>query len=523
MVVELPDLRAALQNDELTSFFQPLVELRTGKLMGFEVLTRWLHPTLGPILPENFITLAEENGLIGTLSQQVFRKAFFSARVLPAHLVLAINISSVQMRHVELPSQIRELAESADFPPDRLIIEITESALIDNLLIAQQIAKDLKAMGCRLALDDFGTGYSSLAHLQALPFDEIKIDRSFVSQMDQTRESRKIVAAIVGLGHSLGLTTIAEGIETEAQADTLLCLGCEIGQGWLYRRPVPAEQLMEIVALPSRLASPALAAFGDTWTVSSLEAQPMQRLAQLEAIYDGAPVGLCFLDRNLRYVSLNRKFADMNGASVASHLGNTFEAMNPKLFYNYEPFLLLALKGEALEGIEIARPAFLEGEPDRMSLASYQPAFDESDEVIGISIAMQDTTERKRTEDALRESDDHQRYLVELSHQVPWIMDADGNSLQVSSQWVPSLTVAKRSRRHLGWLDGLHSDDLAPTFRLMKESLQTGAPIDLKYRVLIDGEWKWMRSQGAARLGKSGEILRWYGTVENIDDREQME
>ncbi len=323
----IAQVRSALEKEELEPCFQPVVELSTGRLAGFEVLARWHHPALGLILPPNFISLAEEYGLIGELMHQIVRKAFKSAKDLPEPLVLAINVSPTQLRDLSIPSQIRRAAEKGGFPLERLAIEITENALVDNMAQAQKIIGDLKAMGCKIALDDFGTGYSSLRHLQALPFDEIKVDGSFVRSMTNTRESRKIVAAILGLGHSLGLVTVAECVETEEQADMLLCLGCEIGQGWLYGRPATADQLPKIVAAAPQRLSPRLLRPGDRGIVSSLEALPVQRLAQLHAIYDGAPVGLCFLDRKFRYVSLNRRLADMNGSTIEAHLGRTVQEL----------------------------------------------------------------------------------------------------------------------------------------------------------------------------------------------------
>ena len=517
MVAELSDLHVALEKDQLVPCFQPLVDLRSGKLTGFEVLARWQHPALGLILPRNFISLAEESELVGALTQQIFRKAFLSGPYLRQPLTLSMNISPIQMRHLGLPGQVREAAESSGFPLNRVIIEITESSFLDNLERAEKIASELKEMGCKLALDDFGTGYSSLRHLQILRFDELKVDQSFVNAMTTSRESRKIVAAIIGLGHSLGLITVAEGVETEEQADMLLCLGCEIGQGWLYGHPVPASELPASIAVPDHAKS-VFTSPGDGWAVSSLEALPTQRLAQLQAIYDGAPVGLCFLDRNFRYVSLNRKLAEMNGASVESHIGKTVAEKFPLAFALYEPYLKRALQGEAMEGIEIVRPGDGAEDPDRTLLASYQPAWDEADEVIGISVAEVDITENKRTEEALRESDERQRHLAELSHQVPWVMDAAGESLQVSSRWATQPGAHRSRTRNLQWLEALHTDDLLPVMKTMKAAMKTGDPIDIEYRVSIDGEWKWMRSRGTARRGPAGEIVRWYGTVEDIDE-----
>jgi PAS domain S-box-containing protein len=520
MHVELAEVRRALENEELVPFFQPLVELRTGQLAGFEVLARWKHSQLGPVLPENFIALAEQNGLIGKLMEQTLEKAFLSAPDLPHPLVMAINVSPSQWQDLELPAHILNAAERANFSPARLTIEITESALFNNLNKAKAIAHELKAAGCRLALDDFGTGYSSLAHLQALPFDELKIDRSFVSSMAKTRESRKIVAAIVGLGHSLGLITVAEGVETEQQADMLFWLGCELGQGWLYGKAVPADEIPNFVTATPRSVSEGMSTPGDDWAVSSLEALPTQRLAQLQAIYDGAPVGLAFLDRNLRYVSINRHLAELNGTSVAAHIGKTVKEMLSVSYVRLEPYLLRALRGEPIMDVEVARPSNTPGGLDWIARASYQPAFDEADEVIGISIAVSDVTEKRRIENALLESDERQQ---NLQAKVPWIMDAEGNSLFVSSGWVQTANLSKKAMRNLGWLEPLHSDDLERVMKTMKDSLQTGKPIDIEYRVMsIDGEWRWMRSRGSPRFGPSGEITRWYGSVEDIHEEHQQ-
>src|SRR6202044_1324741 len=237
----------ALENDEFFPYFQPLVVLATGKLHGFEVLARWKHPNLGAIPPDIFIPLAESNGLIGELSSQVLRKAFEAITLHGKGLRLAFNISPLQLKDLTLPRHIRQVAEEAGFPLECATVEITESAIAEDMTAARSISSDLKAMGCRIALDDFGTGYSSLYHLKSLPFDELKVDRSFVSSMTTERESRKIVAAVGGLGQSLGLKTIAEGIETHKQSDMLVRLGCDMGQGWYYGRPAPAEKLASVI------------------------------------------------------------------------------------------------------------------------------------------------------------------------------------------------------------------------------------------------------------------------------------
>ena len=524
MLVDLHDVRQALEKEAVVPCFQPIVELRTGNLAGFEVLARWQHPSLGLILPENFISLAEENGLLGELTHQILSKSFLAATALPEPLFLAVNVSPIQLQYVSLPRQIYHAAWDNGFPLRRLTVEVTESALVNNLERARKIASELKDMGCELALDDFGTGYSSLTHLQALPFSKLKVDRSFVGSMTEKRGSRKIVAAVVGLGHSLDMMTVAEGVETEEQADILLWLGCELAQGWLYGRPMPAEHIPDMIAATPRKLSTQFSTLGDGMTVSSLEAMPAQRSAQLQAIYDGAPVGLCFLDKNLRYVSINQRLADLNGAPVIAHIGRTVQEMVPKLFPRVQPFLERALQGEIVVNLEVLKPSPKPGQPDLTVHSSYQPAFDEAHEVIGVSVVIIDITHRKRTEEALRDTEEDRRCMVELSPQIPWTLDATGNLLDISSRWGQLTGMSCEQARNLGWLEALHPEEMDPTIKALKEALNTGKPIDIMHRVkTVNGKWKWLRARGSPRYGPSGKIVCWYGGCEDIDEFKEME
>ncbi len=237
------DLRQAVAEGAIVPHYQPLVDIRTGAVVGVEMLARWSHPTRGMVPPDAFIPLAEELDLISSLTERLMSRACREAASWPCDVTLACNLSPVQLRDPGLPAAVGEVLAKTGFPPDRLELEITESALVGDLALARTSLRQLKALGVHLALDDFGTGYSSLRHLQTLPFDKIKIDRSFVAAMAGDPESGKIVSAVIGLGHSLGLVTVAEGIETEATAALLRALGCDIGQGWLYGRPAPAERM----------------------------------------------------------------------------------------------------------------------------------------------------------------------------------------------------------------------------------------------------------------------------------------
>jgi PAS domain S-box-containing protein len=521
MRTNLEDLHAALTRDELIPHFQSVVDLRTAQVCGFEVLARWAHPAKGAVLPENLIELAEHHDLIGAVSQQVFGKAFAAVAGSGSDLRLSINVSPFQLGDSCLPLQIGELAAKAGFPLNRLTIEITESALLRDLESAKRVAGDLKQLGCRLSLDDFGTGYSSLAHLQALCFDELKVDRTFVHQMTRTRESRKIVAAILGLAHSLGLHSVAEGIENGEQADMILWLGGEFGQGWHYGRPAAGDDMHRVTAVPRRKVRANLPHPGEDWAVSSLEAFPTHRLAQLQAIYDGAPVGLCFLDTQLHYVSLNRKLAEMNGLPVAAHLGRAIEEVIPDFYPRIEPSLRRALNGEAISGVEVEQPA-PDGAPSRWMLCSYQPAFDEADEVIGVSISVMDNTANKLAEAARRESEYTLQHIAELSRQVPWTMASDGKEVETSSVWARQMVRDKVP--NLGWLEAAHHEDLKIVIHTFKKALTSGKPMDIEYRVEHpDGDWKWVRLRGSPRFAPDGSILRWYGSVEDVHERKTQE
>src|ERR1035441_6264367 len=399
---DLWNMRRALQCVEFSPHFQPLAVLATGKLHGFEVLARWEHPDFGMVSPDKFIGMAERDGWIGEVSRQVLQKAFQAIALHEKGLRLAFNISPLQLHDLALPEQIRRLAEDAGVSLEFATAEITESAMAENMTSARTITRDLKAMGCRIALDDFGTGYSSLYHLKALPFDELKVDRSFVGSMTTERESRKIVAAVVGLGQSLGLSTVAEGIETPEQADMLLRLGCDMGQGWHYGRPAPAEVLPSIIELRARSGISCAGHERKGISLNCREGLPSQRLAQLQAVYDGAPVGLGFLDRNLKYININRRLAEMHNVSIEDHYGKTIAEIIPELYPLIEPHVKEALNGKRISDLEIREPGS-HAHDRRTFLVSYEPAFDEAGEVVGVSCAVGDFTARKSTEDKLRQ------------------------------------------------------------------------------------------------------------------------
>ena len=231
------DLRDAVANGHIQPHFQPLVNLKSGDLLGYEVLARWKMPDGSIRMPGEFIAIAEETGLISDVFFSILVQAAERARDWPENLYFAVNLSPVQFNDQWLVERILKTLLEAHVHPGRLEVEITESALVTDLEVARYVIKSLKNQGIRVSLDDFGTGYSSLRHLSELPFDKLKIDRSFIHDIDRNDASQNIVRAVTALAHNLGLEVTAEGIETKDNASSIQKYGCDIGQGYLYGLP----------------------------------------------------------------------------------------------------------------------------------------------------------------------------------------------------------------------------------------------------------------------------------------------
>jgi len=243
------DLRKALALNEFELHYQPQVDLETDSIVGFEALLRWRHPERGLVSPADFIPLAEEIGLIVPLGEWVLREACREATRWPAEIAVAVNVSPYQFADTtRLVSMVAKSLSFSGLPGKRLEIEITESVLLRNEQIVLAALHRLRAMDVRVAMDDFGTGYSSLSQLHSFPFDKIKIDRSFVKDRGDAVSQNAIIRAITALGVSLGMSTIAEGVETSDQLARIRAEGCTSVQGYLFSRPVPVEQVNELIS-----------------------------------------------------------------------------------------------------------------------------------------------------------------------------------------------------------------------------------------------------------------------------------
>jgi diguanylate cyclase (GGDEF)-like protein len=241
------DLRDAIHSDGLRPFYQPLVDLSSGRITGFEALVRWPHPERGMISPGEFIPVAEETGLINSLGGLMLRRACMDAAHWPDDVRVAVNLSPLQFRTGNLLSQVTEALKHSGLPARRLELEITETLLLEKSSQVLATLHALRALGVRISMDDFGTGYSSLSYLRSFPFDKIKIDQSFVRDLGSNRDAQAIVRSIISLGKGLGVTITAEGVETEAELSCLRAEGCHEGQGFLFSRARPNCDIVSLL------------------------------------------------------------------------------------------------------------------------------------------------------------------------------------------------------------------------------------------------------------------------------------
>jgi diguanylate cyclase (GGDEF)-like protein/PAS domain S-box-containing protein len=491
-------LRQALWTSAIWPAFQPLVDMQSGAIVGFEVLARWTDTKAGSIPPSEFIPTAEASDLINALTKKIVLEACQQAYLWPGNFVLAINISAMQFRDPNLFELIRTTVQATGFPLNRIHIEVTESALLEDDETVRSTIASLKSAGMGLALDDFGTGFASLTRLHAFPFDNLKIDMSFVRSMQHDSDSRKIVASVIGLGQSLGMTVVAEGVETEEQATILRRLGCDVGQGWLFGKPLDGGQTAQLLAyrkqqsLPQRGANVSL----------------FQRVHQLAALYKAAPIGLCFLDLDLRPVSVNNRFAEMFGLCPDEMVGRTVDSLMPtKEAVRVTKDLRRVLAGETVV-IDEYQPAASK----KAFLVINQRVEDDGGEPIGISVMAIDVTERKAIEIALRETEDHARWSIELSPNIPWASDAKGAVNFIG----PTLDCTANSTvdRIADWYSRMHPEDRLRVRQEWLAWLPSGKPFETMFRMRFhDKSWRWMHSRAKPHRNAEGEIIKWYGVI----------
>ncbi len=248
------DLRKAVMAGEFEAYYQPVIDIKTGRITSCEALMRWHHPTRGMVSPTEFIPIAEETGLIVPMGEWMLRQATAEAVGWPSDITIAVNLSPAQFKSRVLVQTVISALATSGLPADRLQLEITEMVLLKETSGAFTVLRQLRELGIKIAMDDFGTGYSSLGYLRSFPFDTIKIDSSFIRDLPEKEDSVAIIRAVVGLSSSLGITTIAEGVETRAQLDSLTREGCTEVQGFLFADPKPAAEVRALIRSSDNVA-----------------------------------------------------------------------------------------------------------------------------------------------------------------------------------------------------------------------------------------------------------------------------
>jgi PAS domain S-box-containing protein len=500
-------IRAAIQQRHLQPAYQPIVDIRTGALAGFEVLSRWSDPLLGDIEPAEFIPKLESFNLIDEFLDDQLQAACAAAVRWPGQFFLAFNIAPAQLSRPDLAARIVTAIAPTGFALDRVTLEVTEGSLLSDAERAFINLRTLDARGVKIAIDDFGTGYSNLGRLETFPFQKLKIDRSFVSGLHAAPGKRRIAAAIIGLGQSLGITVVAEGVETAADELVLRRLGCEWGQGWLYGKAMPASAACEVAQrrLQHRGSRP------------SLDHSPFQQLCQLGTLYSQAPVGLALVSRSYHYVRVNERFAATRGMTCAEMEGlHVHDVVQGEALAK----MLRVLGASAVTDAPIVEQRSLSG---RDVLIFCSRVKDVCDEVIGFSVVAVDITERETAARQLAVSEEHFRCANELQLDIIWGAEPDGTLTYIGPTMLdaPGETMRQRIQR---WISRMHPDDYAKNHAKWLQWVPTGRDFEGVFRIQTQqGGYRWMRSRARPQKAPDGTILRWYGIITDIDDLCQLQ
>ncbi len=493
-------VRLALKDGSIWPAFQPIVELGSRSIAGFEVLARWTDISEGSIPPDRFIGRFEEYNLIDALTERLLNVAACQMQDIGGEGFLAVNIAPRQLLRADLPERILAIAERTGLPPHRIELEITENSLMHDPPRALATLKEIVGLGMKISIDDFGTGYSSLSRLESFPFHKLKIDAQFIRSIEADTSKRRIVAAIIGLGQSLGISVVAEGIETEDQARIVSDLGATFGQGWLFGRPVDASALAALA--PDRT---------DPLRHAPVDRSPFQQVHQLQTLYEQAPVGLCFLDLEGRYVQANDLFAGMHRKRASEILGRTIADV---------------LDDQSLAAVNLALGESMAGKPldhvytfhDRNYRVLGSHVRDITGEIIGISLVSVDITEQTQMIAALEERERHDRYLIEFGPNIGWTADSGGRVDYMSphSDSAPSETMEERIAR---WYARMHPEDGPRVRNEWLRCLPLGQPFETTFRIRWqNGDFRNVQSRAVPRLDEEGRVQRWYGVISGTLD-----
>jgi len=498
----------AVCHEKIFPVYQPIVCLRTRAIHALEVLARWHDPEWGAVPPKDFIPAALQASLLPVLTLNLVRRACAEASAWPGRFCLAFNVPPSLLQDAPAVRLLLEAMAESSFPLDRICIEMTEDELVEDEAAAERAFGYLKSHGIRVALDDFGTGFSSMVRLSRFGFDELKIDGSLIERLAIDRESRKVVSAIIGLGHSLEVPVVAECVETEAQADVLRELGCDFVQGWLTGRPVPGDEASRLLATaPVHAASPAY-----------LPLSPYLRQHQLSSLYTNAPVGLAFLDVDMRYAAANMQFARMAGRP----LGEIVDAHVEQVYApEIAAWIMQASRG-ILDSGDISSIEFRFPGREETFLVVGTRVTDETAQPIGVSVVTIDITDRQRAQEEARAREAIYRAVVELGPNVLWVSDAEGTLTYISPapQEPEGCTMEGRVA---AWYARMHDADSPRVRAEWLSAVQARDAFETRFRLRwFDDRWRWVSSRATLRTAADG-TCSWFGVFTDISRQVELE
>lgn len=500
-------LLAAIAQGRIVPHFQPIVEIESGKLRGFEVLARWDEPGLGDVPPDVFIPIARAAHALGGLTIDLLRTACLAARRWPGEFYLGLNMPPSLLQDQQTVDCFLATIAELGFPLRRVRVEMTEVEVVEQEDAAEASILQLRGLGIKSMLDDFGTGYSSLVRLQRFQFDKIKIDGSFVRSLEHDAASRKIVSAIVGLGKSLGAAVVAESVETRFQLEFLRSIGCDAYQGWLLAKAMDAAQTGEWIAQ----YRPA----GKTPRLPTLS--PYHRQYQLETLYEGAPVGLSFIDPELRFMAANDMFCRMLELPRDAIIGRTVEDIVPRAMQAMVTELILR---SIYEGISDTREMQVTGRSGTY-LISHDRVLDAGGVVLGVSVVAIDVSDRKRYESALRAREENDLAAASHNPTVLWVAEESGEISYIAPH-ASDVDDAPLHARIEAWYSRIEPADRLRV-RAEWEGRDPGATcFEARFRVRWhDDDTRWVVSK--AKLHSRGTINRWFGLFTDITREVELE
>lgn len=507
--VTLSHVQTALAERRITPHFQPIVAVETGQLRGFEVLARWHDAERGWISPEVFIPLARSGGAIARLTQAIVCCACRSAVTWPGDFYLSFNMPPGLLQDEDAVRTILQAATAAGFPLQRLRIEMTEVEVVEDEAATEATVRHLKDVGIKTMLDDFGAGYSSLLRLHRYQFHKIKIDAGFIRTLETDEASRKIVAAIVGLGSSLGAKVVAEGVATPFQLNFLSSIGCDAYQGWLLSPALDAGQAAAWLGT-YRPSTTTTSAFGP-------QLSPYQRQYQLEILYERSPVGLCFIDPELRFIDANRHFCGMIGRTPHDIVGRTLNQVLGRALGGQATDLVTKSIADGISGL---REITLPGRSDTY-LINHDRVLDAAGVVLGVSVVCIDISDRKRYESALRAREESDLTAVVINPTVMWVADTSGALSYISPHALDTVG-APLQQRIQAWYNRMHPQDRLRVREEWLASSATATRFKTRFRLRGKGsDWRWVASRAQRRSQEPGSL--WFGLFTDITREVELE